>query len=233
MAKKIRFPLEMENEVQVRSLEELKNNFSLEKVLMYYDNGRLDVWLRDRYYSDIAEALDKLDRSSDSFNEELCNLFGVEYNKFDFIDLDVISERNDKLKKLAEFTDDKEYRDVIDSIAFEQDDIYDLIDEGQTTIYLCGSQFEIPFGKEGIKYIGINNPTVIVNSKSEEDCNNKKIVFEGVKFNNGQDGLSSVKYVDTYIYDILNKDEAYLDKKESEKLFNLFCKELFGINLSE
>lgn len=34
MAKKIRFPLEMEQGIEVRSLEELKENFSLARVLV-------------------------------------------------------------------------------------------------------------------------------------------------------------------------------------------------------
>ena len=33
MAKKIRFPLEMDNGLEVRSMEELRNNFSLGRVL--------------------------------------------------------------------------------------------------------------------------------------------------------------------------------------------------------
>ena len=54
MAKKFRFPLEMENGVEVRSIEELKENFSLAKILIYLSNGKLLTWLRDRYIDDIA-----------------------------------------------------------------------------------------------------------------------------------------------------------------------------------
>ena len=45
MAKKIKFSLEMDNEVRVRTLDELRANFSLEKVLEYYINGKLVIVL--------------------------------------------------------------------------------------------------------------------------------------------------------------------------------------------
>ena len=60
MAKKIRFSLEMENGTEVRELDELKENFSLERVLYYIDNGRLFTWLRDRYHDDVAEQIQEL-----------------------------------------------------------------------------------------------------------------------------------------------------------------------------
>lgn len=41
MAKKVRFPLEMEDGVEVRSMEELRDNFSLSRVLEYFNDGRL------------------------------------------------------------------------------------------------------------------------------------------------------------------------------------------------
>ena len=47
MAKKIRFPLEMINGVSVRSMEELRENFSLLKILSYLSNEKLVTWLRD------------------------------------------------------------------------------------------------------------------------------------------------------------------------------------------
>lgn len=54
MAKKIRFPLEMENGIEVRSMEELRNNFALGRVLEYVQNEKLVIWLRDRYENNIA-----------------------------------------------------------------------------------------------------------------------------------------------------------------------------------
>lgn len=61
MAKRILFPLEMDNGVEVRSVDELRENFSLVRVLSYVDNGKLVVWLRDRYENDLANKIETLE----------------------------------------------------------------------------------------------------------------------------------------------------------------------------
>ena len=38
-------------------MEELRNNFSLGRVLEYIQNGKLVIWLRDRYENNIADAI--------------------------------------------------------------------------------------------------------------------------------------------------------------------------------
>ena len=48
MAKKIRFSLEMENGRKIRTLDELRENFSLTKVVEYFDDQKLFHWLEDR-----------------------------------------------------------------------------------------------------------------------------------------------------------------------------------------
>ena len=58
--KKLKLPLEMANGKQVRSLQELRDNWDLEKVLGYYLNGRLAKWLNDRYYAEEAEKIQQL-----------------------------------------------------------------------------------------------------------------------------------------------------------------------------
>ncbi|MCD8105015.1 MAG: hypothetical protein LUF35_08460 [Lachnospiraceae bacterium] len=47
MAKKVRFPLEMEDGVEVCGVEELREHFSLERVLAYIADGKMLTWLRD------------------------------------------------------------------------------------------------------------------------------------------------------------------------------------------
>lgn len=61
MARKIKFPLEMDNGIEVRSMEELRDNFSIVHVLIYLKNGKLVTWLRDRHQNDIADLLQELD----------------------------------------------------------------------------------------------------------------------------------------------------------------------------
>lgn len=182
MAKKIRFPLEMQNGIEVRNLEELKENFSLERILFYLTDGKLETWLRDRYEDGIADAISGLDRADNEFKRKICELFEVEYVPEEEVNLERIEERKRKLDLLKEYTEDEQYVKVIDQTAFEQDELYDLLDEGETEIYLCGERFSIPLGKEGIRYIGVNNPVVVVSSKEKIDFEAKRIVLENIRF---------------------------------------------------
>lgn len=193
MTKKIRFPLDMGNGVEVRTLEELQENFSLEKVLGYYADGKLIAWLRDRYMDDIADALEKLDKNAIDFYEKICEIFGVEYSGEE-ADIQKIGERNKKLALLKEYTTDNNFMDVIDDIAFNQDDLYDLLDEDKTTVYLCGDKFSIPLSKINMKYIGINGPTVVISSQEIVDWEEKGIELIGVKFDeNYQEVINTIQ----------------------------------------
>lgn len=182
MAKKIRFSLEMENGTEVRELDELKDNFSLEKVLYYIDNGRMFTWLRDRYHDDVAEQIQELDKNDPDYNKKLCEIFEVEYDESAVEDMERAAERARKLALLKELTDDSNYASKIDSMAFDQDDLYDLLDEGITEIYLCGERFSVPLGKKCVSYIGVNKPTVVISSKTVVDFSEKNITFTNIKF---------------------------------------------------
>lgn len=180
MAKKIRFPLEMENDVQVRTLEELQNHFSLEKVLVYISNGKMITWLEDRYLKEMAQKVKELDSEDGEYNKKICEIFDVEYVSID-LDVDDAVERNRRIKILKEL-DFAEYIDVVDQIAFEQEDIYDLLDEEVKVIYLCNERFEIPISQHGIKYVGIGRAIAGIPSKEKLNFEEREIVFENIVF---------------------------------------------------
>ena len=81
MAKKIKLPLEMANGVAVRTIEELKENWDLEKIVSYYRNGRLLTWLNDRYYDEQAEQLKLLEDVTDAheLQNKLCGIFDMPF----------------------------------------------------------------------------------------------------------------------------------------------------------
>jgi hypothetical protein len=182
MAKKVRFPLEMDGRVEVRDLEGLRENFSLRRVMGYLADGKLVTWLRDRYANDLADAIEALDKTSDTLAQSVCEILGVPYDEETEEDLEKAAERNRKLAVLKEITSETEFIDNVDFVAFEQDDIYDLLDEGAEKIYLCGDKFSIPLAQEGVSYIGINNPTVVIDSKVEIDWDEKKIHLTGIRY---------------------------------------------------
>lgn len=182
MAKKIRFPLEMENGVEVRSMEELRGNFSLAKVLEYRANGKLVTWLRDRYANDIADAIEQLNNDEENLAKKVSEIFDVPYDEKIEEDLEKSKEKAERVKKLKQYTDEKKYIIEIENVAFSQDELFDLLDENEEKIYLCGDKFSIPLAKTGISYIGINSPIVLIDSKIEVDWNEKQITLENLVF---------------------------------------------------
>lgn len=183
MAKKIRFPLEMENGAEVRGLDELKENFSLTQVLLYLENGKLIAWLRDRYEDEIADALEKLELSDKELPRKVSEIFGVPYDDDAEQDMEGALKRKRKLNLFTEYNIDSKYKQNVDNIAYDQDDLYDLLDSGAKTVYLYGEKFYIPLGKGNVSYIGINEPVAVISSEKAVDFSAKGITFENCVFN--------------------------------------------------
>jgi len=184
MARKIRFPLKMKNGAEVRTLDELKENFDLESVLGYFADGKLATWLSDRYYDEKAEAVSALSKDMPNLNAILCEIFGVEYKaETDETNLEEVQRRNEKLKMLSVLTADQHILNNIDIVAMNQDELFDILDEQPEKVYLYGEKFSIPYGARNIEYIGINNPVVELESgKNVYSYNQACIFFENVTF---------------------------------------------------
>ena len=184
MARKIRFPIKMKNGAEVRTLDELKENFDLESVLGYFTDGRLATWLSDRYYDEKAEAVAALSADTPDLNAKLCEILEVEYEaEADETDVELIARRREKFQIISGVTDNREILDNIDRVAMDQDELFDILDESPEKIYLYGDKFEIPFGKKNISYIGINAPLVVLEKEKGIYLYKKNdIKFSNVKF---------------------------------------------------
>lgn len=183
MAKKIRFPLKLAEGAEVRTLEELREHFDLEALLGYYKNKKLLTWLEDRYLEGEAEAVRALDEAAPDFQKRLCEVFQVEYTGSE-VDLEEVGRRQERLKRLRMVTDEQEYIDHIDQVAFDQEDLADLLDEEQTTIYLCGEKFTVPASRKGVAYVGIHEPAVHISGTLPEDPEELGIEFRGCAVDN-------------------------------------------------
>ena len=126
--------------------------------------------------------------------KKLSEIFDVPYDENAEEELEKAAERAERLKRLKEYTEDEQFWDKVDNVAFEQDELYDLLDEDAETIYLCGERFSIPLSKSGVQYIGINNPTVVVDSKVLVDWEEKRIVLEGVAFDDKYQAVICLLY---------------------------------------
>jgi len=180
---KIMIRLIMSDNKEVRNLEELREHFDLEKVVEYYKNGRLLKWLRVRLFDAEADAVEALDENADDFQQELCSIFGVEFNG-NSVDVEEITQRQERLAMLREITDEEEYIRHIDQVAFDQEDLGDLLSKGVETVYLCGAHFTVSARRENITYIGINKPTVYIAELEKGNFFSSNIRFEKLKVEN-------------------------------------------------
>ena len=182
MAKKIRFPLQM-NGTDVRTIEELRENFDLSSVLGYLTNGKLLTWLEDRDYDNEAMAVRALSTDETDLNQKLMSILGVSDDvKTEEIDLEEIQRRNEKLMLLRQITDDEEIIDNVDCVAFNQDELYDILDDGKETIYLCQSEFEVPLSVQNKIYIGLENPKVKLRQTESINLDTLNVRFKNVLF---------------------------------------------------
>ena len=120
MAKKIKFALKMKDGVEVRNLQELRDNFDLNQVTAYFMDGKLVTWLSDRYYDEEAEQIESLQKDDSELQKKLCQIFGVEYEE-DTMTPEEIETRNRKLAKLKEITGDEEILANVDHVALSQE----------------------------------------------------------------------------------------------------------------
>lgn len=180
--KKLRFHLEMEDGVEARTIDELREHFSMERVLLYYSDGRLLKWLRNNYLVEEAEAISELDPNDTELNRKICEILDVGYDEATKVSIEEVTENKQRFTKLKDYTSDKRFYDVIDRIAFDQSELDKLLDKGTKEIYLCGDRFNIPLDKDGISYIGVNETTAVIDSEKSVDFKAKGICFQNVKF---------------------------------------------------
>ena len=181
MAKKVKFPLDMGNDVMVRSIDELKENYNAEKLTEYFLNGKLLTWLEDRYYDEAAEQVRELSEQSDSNPAaKLGAIFGIETEEE--VDVEALEIRREKLEKLRKITADDEIIKNVDFVAFSQEELGDLLDEEADVIYLCGENFHIPLSVKNVRYVGVNDPVVTVSGKGDIDLEANGIIIEQCEF---------------------------------------------------
>ncbi len=181
MAKKIRFPLKI-NDTDVRSIEDLRENFDLETVLGYYTNGKLVTWLRDRYYNEEADTIEALSADDEQLGSKLAKALGVEIEADENLDIEEVKFRREKLEMLSRYISDRKILDNMDIVAVDQDDLYDILDSGADKVYLFKETFSVPTRRGDVTYIGLNGAKVKLQGKTDYDFNAVNIHFENVEF---------------------------------------------------
>ena len=181
MAKKIKFPLKLKDDFPVRTIAELKEHFDLDKIVAYFLDGKLLTWLKDRYYDVEVDTIRNLQKDDPELQKKLCQIFGMEYSDYQ-LDINEVEERNRRLGILRQFTSDPTVLEQVANVAFNQEDLGDLLDDGIQKIFLCNNSFVIPLSIENKTYIGIGKATAVIRSTEKIDFDSKHISFQDISF---------------------------------------------------
>lgn len=203
------------NDVQIRTIEELRHHFDMALILVYFLTGRLLSWLDEKYYEVEAEKVEQLSKDDPNLQEKLCEILGVEPSTY----VKSVSLRNEQIKQLKEYTDDPAILDSVDIIAFDQEELSNLLNDGVSTIYLFKYTFNIPIRKKNKTYIGIGEPIALIRRDETVDFAALNIFFENVQVENNNEILITNKSAEElyeigryFEYNVKTKDEERANK---------------------
>lgn len=179
MAKKIKFPLLLKNDIHVRTLEELRENFDFDKLTDYFVSGKLSTWLSDRYYEEESGQISKLSGNEVDFKKRIYDIFEIPYVEDD-CDTCNLQKRKEKYEKIKRYSNDEKILSNIEMVATDQEELADLLDEEYQLIYLLEGNYKIPLSKKGVQYLGIGSVTVQISSKEDIDLEKLGIVFSNI-----------------------------------------------------
>ena len=95
---------------------------------------------------------------------------------------EIIARRKERLELLKKYTNDKNILACVDFVAFDQEDLADLLDEDAKEIYLCENNFVIPLRMKNKNYIGVGKAVAIIRSKEPVDFDKLNITFKNISF---------------------------------------------------
>ena len=198
--RKIKFALELKDGEEARSMEELRAHFDLEKIIGYFQDGKLVEWLDDRFYTDEADEIRKMSEGDPELGKKICEVLGAEYT--DVEDAEIIAWRKERLERLKQYTAESQILEQVDMVAFDQDDLEDIIrEEDVNTIYLCGNDFVIPSGminKKNVKYVGIpKHVKVKLDGVRKIELKESGISFDNIEVEGGEENI------------VVNEDELH------------------------
>lgn len=152
MSKTIKFNLICDHK-PIRTIEDLQENFSIEDVLNYYNNGLLQRWLTVRgYQEELKKVSDINDTDPLSIIQKLIRIFNIASSEADIKNgLYIMEYHKSQMKKINDFSKDNaqlreiiltyigQYAEIIDSIQNHSDDmpyiktrLQEIIDNYQT-----------------------------------------------------------------------------------------------------
>ena len=149
MAKQIKFPLGMKNGAEVRSIEELRENFDMESLMKHFLSGKLKRWLESYYYDDILEKIQDLTGEEENFTEILAEALGITVSTDSFNSKDIIRQISLK-EELKRFVSETEFEEM-EYIAESQQDLEQFIDSGHKKNFFVWREIYAAKAHEGYR----------------------------------------------------------------------------------
>ena len=132
-----KFALKMADGAQVRNIDDLKAHFDINAIVDYFCDGKLLTWLEDRYYDEEADAIRELSRHDKQLKQKLCAIFEME-------SAEQIAWRRERLERLRQYTDDENILACVERVAFDQEDLAELLDAGVREIFCAPIDSSFP-----------------------------------------------------------------------------------------
>lgn len=184
-----KFALVFKDNIQIQTMEDLRANFDFKKIIEYFKTRKLAVWLEDRFYSDEADAIKSLKLTDANVPQKICEALGVDYSEYaeELDDAETVAWRNKRRERLKEFTDNEKIIKRVDYVAFDQEDLEDIMRDPflPDTVYLCNNFFRFPSGmlrKTNILYVGLGNVFGKIESQKVVDFRELNIRFKNIRF---------------------------------------------------
>ena len=142
-----KFPLTMGDGAKVRTMEELREHTDLYTLETHFSDGTIMRWLKNHNYEEFVEKIEGLQKTTDSFHEELCYALGIhitEEMKEKYI-AQIVSLSNEEPKNSDTVDTIKEKPtdttpEFIEKSAFTME--YDVLSEGTADMFASKLNYE-------------------------------------------------------------------------------------------
>ena len=215
-----KFLMLFKNDIEINTLAELKKNFDFRTVMAYFKSKQLITWLEDRFYSDEADAIKALKPTDKYAPQKICDILGVDYEEYceDLDDAETVAWRQKRREHLKKYTNDPTIIKKVDAVAFDQDDLEDILSDTPVpnVIYLCDNFFRFPSGilrKNFITYIGLGeNVKVKFETSKAVNLDALDITFENITITDEEPETEVAEEIEEV------EEEEVAEKTEPEEL---------------
>ena len=184
--------LAMKDDVEVTSKKSLRENWDLERIVSYYRDGSLHRFLTERWCKGEAAKVEQLESITDTreLQRKLCEIFDMPFVEEEAVDVEEQERREKRLEALRAITSDNDVLANVDKVAFDQEELADLLDKDEPVIYLVNNEFSVPLEAENKKYIGVGKAVAEIYSDVPVDFNALGIEFKNVTFDEKYAGIA-------------------------------------------